>query len=134
MANNKSIDNLKNGVKTQFKTGEDAAEKGRKGGIASGKAKREKKAMKDALEIALNMPIKKGRIKGLEDIKNFKEIAGENVTVQEAIVAVMLQKALKGDIKAAEFVRDSSGQRPDDKMKLEMNVPVLFSGESDLED
>ena len=32
-----------NGTATQFKSGEKAAESGRKGGIASGKAKREKK-------------------------------------------------------------------------------------------
>lgn len=127
-------ENLKKGVNTRFQTGEKQAEIARKGGIASGKAKREKKALKDAFETVLNMRLSDGDAMDLEEIQSFAAVRGQNITVQEAIAIKMVQNALMGDIRAAEFVRDSSGQRPDESMKLEMTVPVMFGGEDELED
>lgn len=132
MANNDNL--LKGNPQTQFKAGREQVETARKGGIASGKSKREKKALKDAFEALLNMPMKGGKDVSLDDVKNLKALKGKNISVQEAIAVIMVQKALKGDIRAAEFVRDSSGQRPDESMKLEMSVPVMFGGENELED
>ena len=128
-------DNLKKGnPDTQFKSGRKAAENGKKGGIASGKAKREKKALKETLEELLAMPIKDGKSNDIEKIKSIAGIKGKNITMQEAIMVAMLNKAAKGDVRAAEYVRDTIGQKPDSKMNIDMNLPVFFEGEDSLED
>lgn len=128
-------DNLKKGnPDTQFKSGRKAAENGKKGGIASGKAKREKKAMKETLETLLSMQLKSGKAADVETIRNLAALKGKNVTVQEAIMLAQIQKAMKGDTRAAEYVRDTIGQKPDNKMNIDMNLPVFFEGEDFLED
>lgn len=116
---------------TQSRT--EAAQNGRKGGIASGKARREKKALKDTLEELLAMPIKDGKSSDIDKIKSIAGIKGKNITMQEAIMVAMLNKAAKGDVRAAEYVRDTIGQKPDSRMNIDMQLPVLFEGEDDLE-
>lgn len=121
--------NLKQGnPETQFKSGQKAVESGKKGGIASGKAKKEKKAMKETLETLLSMPLNAGRAADLETIKNIAAIKGKNITVQEAIMLAQIKKALKGDTKAAEFVRDLSGNKPSEVIELSGEVNNPFSG------
>ena len=115
-------------------TPEQRRENGRKGGIASGEAKRKKKAMKETLDVLLSMPMKNGRSIDIEAVKNFAAIKGKNINVQEAMIISMLQRALKGDVKAAEWVRDTAGQKPTDNMSMAMELPVFFSGEEDLEE
>lgn len=122
-------DNL-NPVRTE----EEAREKGKKGGIASGIARRERKAMKDTLEALLSMPLKDGKAANIETIKNLAAVKGKNITVQEAIMLAQIQKAMKGDTRAAEFVRDSSGNKPKDDVSMSVNLPVFFEGEDDLEE
>ena len=97
---------------TQFRSGSEAAESGRAGGIASGKARREKKALRETLEDLLAMPMKTGKKDELEKIKCIAAIKGKNITMQEAIMLAMLQKAAKGDVRAAEYIRDTIGQKP----------------------
>lgn len=121
-------DNLK-----PVRTKTEARERGRNGGIASGKARREKKALKDTLEELLAMPIKDGKSSDIDKIKSIAGIKGKNITMQEAIMVAMLNKAAKGDVRAAEYVRDTIGQKPDSRMNIDMNLPVLFEGEDDLE-
>lgn len=122
------------GEKTQFKSGTEAAEKGRKGGIASGETRRKKKTMKESLETLLAMGVDTGKIISVEDLEAFPELAGKNISVNDAIMVKMVQKALKGDLRAAEFVRDSIGQKPDTAMKLGLDIPVIFAGEDELKD
>ena len=112
-------DNLKKGnPATQFTSGRKAVENGRKGGIACAKAKKEKKALKETLETLLEMPIKEGRLVDIDKIK---------------IMLSMLNKAAKGDVRAAEYIRDTIGQKPANMMNVDMNLPVLFEGEDELE-
>jgi hypothetical protein len=115
-------------------TPEQRAENGRKGGIASGEAKRKKKAMRETLDVLLAMPMKSGKYADIEAIKNFAALKGKNINVQEAMVISMLQRAMKGDVRAAEWIRDTAGQRPVDTMNMNMNLPVFFEGEDELED
>lgn len=106
----------------------------RSGGIASGKARREKKAMRETLEALLSMPMKGGKTADVEAIKNFAELKGKNITVQDAMVIAMLQKAMKGNVTAAEWIRDTAGQKPVENMNMNMNLPVFFEGEDELEE
>lgn len=106
----------------------------RKGGIASGKARREKKLMRETLDVLLSMPIKNGKFADVDSIRNFAAIKGKNISVQEAIMIAQIQKAMKGDTRAAEYVRDTIGQKPVDSIDMSMNLPVMFEGEDDLEE
>lgn len=113
---------------------DEAKYKGRKGGIASGKARREKKLIKDTLETLLAMPLKSGKAADLDTIRNVAALKGKNLTVQEAIVFAQVQKALRGDIRAAEFVRDTAGQAPTKSVDINGSVPVVLSGDDDIAD
>lgn len=113
-------------------TKEEAKARGRAGGIASGKARREKKMMRETLDMLLSMPMKNGKSIDVEKIRSFAALKGKNISVQEAILIAQVQKAMKGDTRAAEYVRDTIGQKPTDSVDMNMNVPVLFEGEDDL--
>ena len=91
---------------------EKAAENGRKGGKASGEAKRRKKEMRERLEMLLSMPINSGKGAEIEKIKSFGAIKGKNITVEDAILIAITQKAMKGDIPAGTFIRDTVGEKP----------------------
>lgn len=76
-----------------------------KGGIASGEARRAKKTMKEMLDYLLE-----------KEIANSK--TGEIVTYREAILTSCIKKAIKGDVKAAQFVRDTAGEAPINKTEV----------------
>lgn len=100
----KQLDNLKKGEATRFKSGEKAVNSGRKGGKASGVAKRKKKLLKECLEELLD--------------KDWENRQGEKHSGSEAISIALFKKALAGDIKAYEVVRDTAGQKPVDKIMM----------------
>lgn len=81
-----------------------AAENGAKGGIASGEARRKKRDLKLAIQALLEA-----------DVKDKK--TGEVMSGAEALVAAQYRKALKGDTKAFEVLRDTSGQKPVEKVE-----------------
>ena len=108
-------------------TPEQRREMGRKGGIASGEAKRAKKAMRERLEILLDMNLKSGRGADIEAIKNFAELKGKNITVQDAMMIAQIQKALKGDTNAAVFVRDTAGQNPTQKIEADLDMDLKIT-------
>ena len=113
---------------------DEARSMGKKGGIASGKARREKKMFRETLETILFMPMKTGESMDVEKIQNFASIKGQNISVQEAIMIAQVQKAMKGDTRAAEYIRDTVGQKPTDNMNMSLELPVFFEGEDDLEE
>ena len=97
---------------------EELSECGKAGGKASGEAKRRKKAMKESLDILLNMPLKSGKQADVEAVKNFAALKGKNITVEQAMLIAQIQKALKGDTQALTFLRDTSGQKPEDNLNV----------------
>lgn len=103
-------------------TPEERAEMGRKGGIASGEARRRKREAKNIVEVFLTMPIKKGKLADIEGIKNFMELKGKNITVDEAMHLQLVQRALKGDLKAIEMVLNLCGEKPAEKVQIDANV------------
>ena len=115
-------------------TPEERAANGRKGGIASGIAKRKKNAMRDTLEVLLTMPLNNKKCHEVEDIQSFAQLKGKNVTVETAILIRQIQRALSGDLPSAEFIRDTSGQKPTSELNVGGALPVVISGEDDLED
>lgn len=110
------------------RTVEEQREIQRAGGIASGKARAEKKAMRELLNEILLLPLKKGEldeITSLDDITG-KGLNGKNVTVEQALLLAQVQRALKGDTAAFAMIRDTSGQKPSDKLDISGGVPVFI--------
>lgn len=70
------------------------------GGKKSGEARREKKKLKDLLEIALSLTNSEG-------IDNYT-----------TMTLALIQKAMDGDTKAYEVVRDTLGQKPKEEVEL----------------
>lgn len=87
-------------------TPDEARTQGQKGGIASGKARREKKTLQEELLALLS---------AVED--------GETETINNRIAASIIKKALAGDVKAFEVIRDTVGEKPKD----ELNVNAVFN-------
>ncbi len=112
-------------------TSEQLRERARKGGKASAKAKRERKKIKEQMELLLSLPNKDAETK-----KKLKAmgIDIDNIDNQMAMVLSMYQKAISGDVQAATFIRDSLGEKPDNKVNLDMNLPVMFVGEDELDE
>ena len=104
MASGRSKEELaKIGAKTRFKAGKQQAEIARKAAIASAAVRREKRTMREIAEIILS--------------KNVTTSDGI-VTVKYAVPAKVIDKALKGNLPAAEFIRDTIGEKPTDKQEV----------------
>lgn len=86
------------------------SEYGKKGCIKSAEVRRKKKRMKESLNILLQLPIKRGKEYDIEEIQSFAQIKGKNITVEQALLIAQIQRALLGDTKAMEFIREASGQ------------------------
>lgn len=115
-------------------TPEQRAEYGRKGAEKANETKRKRKEMRETLDILLNMPLKKGKVYSAEEIKSFADLKGKNITIDQAMMVCLVQKALKGDLNAIGMVRDTVGEKPTDKMEIKDTTPVIISGEGDLSD
>lgn len=102
MANDKNLISLKE------RTTSEQRELARKGGIASGRSRRKKKTIRETLEMMLagKMP--------------------DGATRRDAIVAALLEKALSGDVRAFEAIRDSIGEKPTEKMNVSTESGVVF--------
>ena len=98
----KREDNLKPFTSEQSR--DEAAKNGAKGGIASGEARRKKRDLKLAIQSLLEA-----------DVKDKK--TGETMSGAEALAMAQYRKALKGDTKAFEVLRDTSGQKPVEKVE-----------------
>lgn len=75
----------------------------RKGGIASGKARREKADLKKKVNQILEMDVFSPQLKEMLEEK------GLSATNQTAVATVLLQKALKGDMRAIELLAKMNG-------------------------
>ena len=98
---------------TSEQSREEASKNGRIGGIKSGESRRAKKTMKEMLDYLLE-----------KEIENQK--TGEKVTCREAMLSSMIKKAIKGDVKACQFVRDTIGEAPVTKTELTGKDGVPF--------
>ena len=93
----------------KFGTDREPREAGKKGGIASGKARRKKRAMKDATKLLLNMAVSQESIAAQMEAMGISE---EDLTNQMAMLISMWKEAMSGNVRAAEFLRDTAGQNP----------------------
>ena len=94
---------------------EEARERGRKGGLASGEARRKRKTLKEELLLMLS--------------------EGET---QQSVTLALIEKAMSGDTKAFEVIRDTIGEKPIDKVMIAdvepsviAEVEAMVTGETD---
>lgn len=87
-----------------FGSEREARENGKKGGKKSVESRRNKKMLRDCLDILLERKI--------------IDESGNKVTGAEALAVQLFEKALSGDLKAFELVRDTAGQKPVDKVMV----------------
>lgn len=108
-----NIQNLVKGEEAHKLTAEEQSA----GGKASAEARRKKRDLRLAMEMLLEQDIK-----------------GKDGTVKsgaEAIAVQQFKKALKGDTKAFEVIRDTAGQKPIDKIQMaEVDADVLMQVEN----
>lgn len=113
--------NLKSGNINHTLTPEEA----RKGGINSGKARQERKSMQELAKIILGLSLKKGEVHEVEDIQSLADLQGKNLTVDQAILLKQVEKALRGDLQSASFIRDTSGNGITNKVAIEKTPTIL---------
>lgn len=100
---------------TSDQSHDEAVKNGRKGGVASGTARRRKKTMRQTLNILLSTGLDVSEQKFAEKVTPRLLAFGINVedaTYQDVLLAGILIKALRGDVRAAEFIRDTGGDNP----------------------
>lgn len=90
--------NEKNLIPNSKRTPKELREMTRKGGINSGKARRKKANLKKAFEAILEADVKSDKIK--QQLENM----GFEATNEMALAMVMMQKAMKGDVRAFEQI------------------------------
>ena len=80
-----------------------------KGGINSGKTRRRKKTQREALEFLLSL-----KVKDPKDRERLKELGVKTSEMDNQMLALVgvWQKAVNGDTRAAEFLRDTLGEGP----------------------
>lgn len=110
-----NMDNLK-GKGFDSRTTDEQREIAKNGGQASGAARRRKKTMKAAAKALLDMPVTS---KELQTKLRLLGVPEGDATYQTAVLVAMLNQAMKGNVKAAYFCRDTIGESPSDQIRRE---------------
>lgn len=113
-------------------TKEQLAEYGRLGGRRKKEEYQTKRSMKDTLEVLLNMALNAGKVCSVDEIRAFGKIQGKNIKVKDAVCVRLVQRALRGDLRAIEMMRDTIGEKPADNFNIADITPTIISGEDDI--
>lgn len=90
------------------RTKEEVKQIASRGGINSGKARRKKKAMREAAQMVLGLKSPEAVKKKLKELG----VKSEDTINQTAMLIAVLNRAMRGDVRAAEFMRDTAGENP----------------------
>ena len=99
--------NTKNLIPLTERTKNEQREIAKMGGIKSGEVRRQKKTLKELLEIALT----------LKD-----DFSGEELKLE--MVKALINKAIRGDVRAFEVIRDTIGEKPSDKVENDITFNI----------
>ena len=84
----------------------------------------ERKRIKEDLDALLKISLKRGDVITSDDVMNLEEAQKANIPVQTAINIAMIKRALLGDVQAAQYIRDTVGEKPTDKIELDQSLTV----------
>lgn len=87
----------------------EARENGRKGGIRSGEVRREKRRLRELLELAL------------------ARVSEDGTSAAEAVTSAIIDKALSGDVRAYEVIRDTLGEKPTEQVAQDTRVEITWN-------
>lgn len=112
--------NEENLIPVTKRTKSEAREISKKGGQASGAARRKKKSMKQVANYLLSLPV----VEELQEEMIQSGIASDEADNQTALVFSMMQRAIKGNVTAAQFIANITGstamtEAEREKIKLE---------------
>lgn len=93
-------------------TKEDASEKGKIGAKKSLETRRKKKKLKEALTTLMELPVSERNKQSMRALG----IDDKDMNNQMLVAVAAFQKAIKGDVRAMEFIRDMTGQHPVTKL------------------
>ena len=111
-------------------TSEEARFYGSMGGKASADARRRKKSLKELTQALLEM--KPHEIIAAKSKQLFPEINPEDLTNGMVLAMAMFDKAIKKqDVKAAQFVRDTAGEMPEQVISGNLGQSTVFVTEQD---
>lgn len=110
------------------KSYEERKKNGSIGGKKSVEVRRNRKRAEEILNVFLAMPLKKRQNADIEEIQSFEQLKGKNITVNEAIQLRQVQKALNGDLASAQYIRDTVGDKPIEKVEMKAEVNNPFEG------
>lgn len=101
------------------RTPEERREQARKAGIKSGEARRRAKTFKEIGQFLVEATLRDEVVFDIEEIKSISQLRGANMSLKDAMLWQQIQKALDGDTKAFEVVRDTIGEKPIDDVRVE---------------
>lgn len=105
-------------------TSEEAREMQRIGAQKAKERNASRKQMKFTIDTLLSKSLKKGELCTADDVMSLAEMDGKNIDVQTAIMIAVVQRALMGDMSAVQFLRDTVGEKPSDKIELDSSLTV----------
>ena len=91
-----------------------------------------------------NQPSPEAKRKGHQKKKTMREVLdyllekeltsknGEKATTLEAMMTAMIKQGLNGNVKAVEFIRDTTGQKPTEKVEA-TNATITVTDEKTIE-
>ena len=97
---------IENLIPNSARSPEELREQTRRGGIKSGEARRRYRTMRESLKLILSLDVQD------EQKAEALKTLGLAPTYQNGIQLAMASKAIDGDVEAARFVRDTSGEKP----------------------
>lgn len=94
-----------------------------KAGKAAAKKRREKKQMQEIAKIVLHMPFE-GTDAQLDDLDglSFEDYPDRKLTVSEISILKVAKKAMRGDIAAIQFLRDTAGEKPVEQIEVSADI------------
>ena len=96
------------------------------GGKAAAEARRQRKTMRETLAVLLDLATEKGKLVSASEVQHMGELAGKPVDVQTAMLVALVNRViLAGDVRAAEFIRDTVGEKPAEQVQLDATTRAL---------
>lgn len=92
-----------------------------RGGKKSAEARKRKKNIQQCMKSIMDLNVPESAL--MDKVRKNLSLFGlesEDMTYAAAISAMMIQKALQGNVRAAEFVRDTGGFNPDVMLRKEI--------------
>ena len=124
-----TLDGEKNLIPFSERTEEEQRKIRSQGGKASGEARRKKANFRKTLNILLTAQIE------VDSIREFLEMNGIDSTYESAINFAMIQKALKGDVKAYIAIRDTLGTKTKlDEKEQKQRIKMMKAQEKKLKE